>query len=110
MACWTRSSFALRLKSQSFQYVNAPAHGIFCALHHRGQRQIPLLSIHTVSLYKRARAGGFGSTSHGEAMRSDRIIDNKKKSAATKNGHASPLDKDYRPSDKEPFMNERQRE
>ena len=44
-------------------------------------------------------------------MRSDRNTDNKnKKSAAAKNGHASPLDKDYRPSDKEPFMNERQRE
>src|SRR4029077_870110 len=27
-----------------------------------------------------------------------------------KNGHAISTDKDYRPSDKEPFMNERQRE
>jgi len=43
-------------------------------------------------------------------MRSDKNIDNKKKSAATKNGHAISPDKDYRPSDKEPFMNERQRE
>jgi DnaK suppressor protein len=44
-------------------------------------------------------------------MRSDKTADNKKKSAtATKNGHSSPPDKDYRPSDKEPFMNERQRE
>ena len=43
-------------------------------------------------------------------MRSDKTSDNKKKSAAIKNGHLSPLDKDYRPSDKEPFMNERQRE
>ena len=42
---------------------------------------------------------------HGEAMRSD-----KKKSAATKNGHSILPDKNYRPSDKEPFMNERQRE
>src|SRR5262249_15908228 len=83
------------------------------ALRHRGQRQIPLLSIHTVSLYKRRASGGVrGSTSHGEAMRSDKNTDNKnKKSAAAKNGHAiAPLDKDYRPSDKEPFMSERQRE
>jgi RNA polymerase-binding transcription factor len=43
-------------------------------------------------------------------MRSDRTLDNKKKSAAIKNGHPSLPDKDYRPSDKEPFMNERQRE
>jgi RNA polymerase-binding transcription factor len=43
-------------------------------------------------------------------MRSDKTSDNKKKSAAIKNGHSSPSDKDYRPSDKEPFMNERQRE
>ena len=43
-------------------------------------------------------------------MRSDKTSDNKKKSAAAKNGHSSPFDKDYRPSDKEPFMNERQRE
>jgi len=43
-------------------------------------------------------------------MRSDKTTDNKKKSAAIKNGHSSPPDKDYRPSDKEPFMNERQRE
>ena len=43
-------------------------------------------------------------------MRSDKTSDNKKKSAAIKNGHSSPADKDYRPSDKEPFMNERQRE
>ena len=43
-------------------------------------------------------------------MRSDKNIDNKKKSAATKNGHVISPDKDYRPSDKEPFMNERQRE
>jgi DnaK suppressor protein len=43
-------------------------------------------------------------------MRSDKTSDNKKKSAAIKNGHSSPPDKDYRPSDKEPFMNERQRE
>jgi len=43
-------------------------------------------------------------------MRSDKTTDNKKKSAAFKNGHSSPPDKDYRPSDKEPFMNERQRE
>ena len=43
-------------------------------------------------------------------MRSDKTSDNKKKSAAIKNGHAIPPDKDYRPSDKEPFMNERQRE
>jgi len=43
-------------------------------------------------------------------MRSDRIADNKKKSVAIKNGHPSLPDKDYRPSDKEPFMNERQRE
>src|SRR5215468_6733737 len=45
-------------------------------------------------------------------MRSDKNTDNKnnKKSAAAKNGHAIPIDKDYRPSDKEPFMNERQRE
>src|SRR5947199_8785029 len=46
----------------------------------------------------------------GEAMRSDKNTDNKKKSAATKNGHAILPDKNYRPSDKEPFMNERQRE
>jgi len=44
-------------------------------------------------------------------MRSDKNTDNKnKKSAAAKNGHVSPPDKDYRPSDKEPFMNDRQRE
>ena len=43
-------------------------------------------------------------------MRSDKNIDNKKKSAVAKNGHAISPDKDYRPSDKEPFMNERQRE
>jgi DnaK suppressor protein len=44
-------------------------------------------------------------------MRSDKNTDNKnKKSAAAKNGHVVPIDKDYRPSDKEPFMNERQRE
>src|SRR5947208_16557371 len=43
-------------------------------------------------------------------MRSDKNTDNKKKSAATKNGHAISPDKDYRPSDKEPFINERQRE
>jgi DnaK suppressor protein len=43
-------------------------------------------------------------------MRSDKTSENKKKSAAIKNGHSSPPDKDYRPSDKEPFMNERQRE
>jgi len=36
--------------------------------------------------------------------------ENKKKSAAGKNGHASLPDKSYRPSDREPFMNERQRE
>lgn len=38
-------------------------------------------------------------------MRSD-----KKKGAASNNGHSGPPDKTYRPSDKEPFMNERQRE
>jgi DnaK suppressor protein len=43
-------------------------------------------------------------------MRSDKNTDNKKKSAVAKNGHAISPDKDYRPSDKEPFMNERQRE
>ena len=43
-------------------------------------------------------------------MRSDKITDNKKKNAGAKNGHASLPDKDYRPSDKEPFMNDRQRE
>jgi RNA polymerase-binding transcription factor len=43
-------------------------------------------------------------------MRSDKNTDNKKKSAAAKNGHAIAPDKDYRPSDKEPFMNDRQRE
>jgi len=74
----------------------------------RGQAQIPLLSIHTVSIYKRPRErwGVLRSTSHGEAMR----LDNKKKSATTRNGDAILPEKDYRPSDKEPFMNERQRE
>ena len=43
-------------------------------------------------------------------MRSDKTLDNKKKSAVIKNGHPSLHDKDYRPSDREPFMNERQRE
>ena len=43
-------------------------------------------------------------------MRSDKISDNKKKIVALKNGNSSPPDRDYRPSDKEPFMNERQRE
>jgi RNA polymerase-binding transcription factor len=43
-------------------------------------------------------------------MRSDKNIDNKKKSAVAKNGHVISPDKDYRPSDREPFMNERQRE
>ena len=43
-------------------------------------------------------------------MRSDKNIDNKKKSAVAKNGHAISPDKDYRPSDKEPFMGDRQRE
>jgi DnaK suppressor protein len=43
-------------------------------------------------------------------MRSDKNTDNnKKKSAVAKNGHAISPDH-YRPSDKEPFMNERQRE
>ncbi len=45
------------------------------------------------------------NVSMGKAMPSD-----KKKSTAGKNGHSSPFDKNYRPSDKEPFMNERQRE
>jgi DnaK suppressor protein len=70
-------------------------------------RYCPFTLSHYISARER---GGSWSTSHGEAMRSDKIIDNKKKSTATKNGHANPLDKDYRPSDKEPFMNERQRE
>jgi DnaK suppressor protein len=43
-------------------------------------------------------------------MRSDKNLDNKKKSAVAKNGHVISPDKDYRPSDREPFMNERQRE
>jgi DnaK suppressor protein len=56
-------------------------------------------------------------------MRSDKSLDNKKKNGhATKNGHAGKNgstngtsilasdNKNYRPSDKEPFMNERQRE
>jgi DnaK suppressor protein len=43
-------------------------------------------------------------------MRSDKNTDNKKKSATAKNGNGSAPDKDYRPSDKEPFMNDRQRE
>jgi MoxR-like ATPase len=42
-------------------------------------------------------------------MRSDKNTDNKKKSAVAKNGHVISPD-NYRPSDKEPFMNERQRE
>jgi DnaK suppressor protein len=33
-----------------------------------------------------------------------------KKKSAGKNGHPVSLDKNYRPSDREPFMNERQRE
>jgi DnaK suppressor protein len=37
-------------------------------------------------------------------------LDNKKKSATIRNGDAILPEKDYRPSDKEPFMNERQRE
>jgi RNA polymerase-binding transcription factor len=56
-------------------------------------------------------------------MRSDKSLDNKKKNGhASKNGHAGKNgtsngtsilaadNKNYRPSDKEPFMNERQRE
>jgi DnaK suppressor protein len=56
-------------------------------------------------------------------MRLDKSLDNKKKNGhATKNGHAGKNgstngasilasdSKNYRPSDKEPFMNERQRE
>ena len=70
-------------------------------------RYCPFTLSHYISARKR---GVRGSTFHGEAMRSDKNIDNKKKSAAAKNGHASLPDKDYRPSDKEPFMNERQRE
>ena len=45
-------------------------------------------------------------------MRSEKTSDKKKNGATPKNGHAvlSEKDKNYRPSDKEPFMNERQRE
>ena len=69
-------------------------------------RYCPFTLSHYISARER---GGSRSTSHGEAMRSDKNTDNKKKSAVAKNGHAISPDH-YRPSDKEPFMNERQRE
>ena len=69
-------------------------------------RYCPFTLSHYISARER---GGSRSTSHGEAMRSDKNTDNKKKSAVAKNGHAISPD-NYRPSDKEPFMNERQRE
>jgi RNA polymerase-binding transcription factor len=50
--------------------------------------------------YKLAPRGRFNPAWHGERMRSEK-----------KNGHVALSDKkNYRPSDKEPFMNERQRE
>jgi DnaK suppressor protein len=62
------------------------------------------------ALYKVAREQG-GSPKHGVAMRSDK---NKNGAVALldKNGGVALLEKNknYRPSDKEPFMNERQRE
>jgi DnaK suppressor protein len=62
------------------------------------------------ALYKGAREQE-GSPKHGVAMRSDK---NKNGNVALldKNGAVALLDKNksYRPSDKEPFMNERQRE
>jgi DnaK suppressor protein len=62
------------------------------------------------ALYKVAREQE-GSRKHGVAMRSDK---NKNGALALldKNGGVALLDKNknYRPSDKEPFMNERQRE
>src|SRR5258708_7855067 len=74
-----------------------------------------IVAAHSVSvgnrpaLYKVAREQG-GSPKHGVSMRSDK---NKNGSVALleKNGAVALLDKNknYRPSDKEPFMNERQR-
>jgi DnaK suppressor protein len=62
------------------------------------------------ALYKVAREQE-GSSKHGVAMRSDK---NKNGAVALldKNGGVALLEKskNYRPSDKEPFMNERQRE
>ncbi len=45
-----------------------------------------------------------GSSWHGETMRSEKMRPEKK------NGHPVVADKTYRPSDKEPFMGDRQRE
>jgi DnaK suppressor protein len=49
--------------------------------------------------YKLAREQGFASILDGETMRSEK-----------KNGHSALSEKTYRPTDKEPFMNDRQRE
>src|SRR5438105_13638353 len=67
----------------------------------------------TSSLYKR-RAGGLGKGLAGVTMASEKSTEKKKNGHGGhngKNGHAILSDKDkYRPSDKELFMNERQRE
>ena len=62
------------------------------------------------ALYKGAREQE-GSPKHGDPMRSEKIK-NGAVALLDKNGSVALLDKNknYRPSDKEPFMNERQRE
>jgi RNA polymerase-binding transcription factor len=72
----------------------------------------------TIRRYISSRASRGEKTVHGTTMRSDKKTTDKKKSLAVlladkeKNGSAALIDnnKSYRPSDKEPFMNERQRE
>ena len=63
------------------------------------------------ALYKVAREQE-GSPKHGVPMRSDKNKNGAAVAVMEKNGTAALLDKNknYRPSDKEPFMNERHRE
>ena len=72
----------------------------------------------TIRHYISSRASRGEKPVHGTTMRSDKKATDKKNSLAVlladkeKNGSAALIDnnKSYRPSDKEPFMNERQRE
>ena len=71
----------------------------------------------TIRRYISSRASRGENTVHGTTMRSEKKTAEKKKTVAVllsdkeKNGSAALMDGNgYRPSDKEPFMNERQRE
>jgi len=80
------------------------------------QHFIRQLSV-TIRRYISSRASNGEDTVHGTTMRSEKKTAEKRKNIAVllsdkeKNGSAALIDsRGYRPSDKEPFMNERQRE